>query len=277
MAYSMRLSTRDLFATLTFVAIIAWCAGKVGYDSLQFWLSAAVTLLLAAAFVRWSAPERRGTAALVAGLPFLGFFTLCIGSIAAIVAAVLMVVATIIFAFVPPSSLNVRVRVAMLCVSAAFIYAYIYGNGDVRRILAARKQFPFESMDRRLDYEVTPAGSQRSPSNDSLILSKLDNDEQEYEQFVRAVGFGPVRMARPSAESIASTPLRDIEFDDLASGNDGDAHYWRAGQEGKTNGSIESAHEVTAVTSWIPKASVTSKLLASRSQDLSNTPFTITH
>jgi hypothetical protein len=140
----MRLSMRDLFAILTFVAVIAWCAGKVGYDNLPFWLSVIVALAFAAAFVRWSAPERRRTVSLAVALPLIGFFTLCIGSIATLVVAALLVIAAIIFTFLPPSSLNVRVRVAMLCVSGAFIYAYIYGNGDVRRILAARKQFPLE-------------------------------------------------------------------------------------------------------------------------------------
>lgn len=259
----MRLSTRDLFAVLTFVAVIAWCAGKVGYDNLPFWLSAIVALALAAAFVRWTAPERRRTVSLTVALPLIGFFTLCIGSIATLVVAALLVVAAIVFTFVPPSSLDVRVRVAMLCVSAAFIYAYIYGNGDVRRILGARKLFPLKSIEHRLDYELTRAASPPSSTNDSSILLKLDSDEQgydrngwrghqlrlihskEYERFVRAAGFGPVRMVRPRAESIANAPLRNIEFDDLTPANDDDSHDWRAGLDGGASDSIESAHEIS--------------------------------
>jgi hypothetical protein len=259
----MRLSTRDLFVVLTFVAVIAWCAGKVGYDSFQFWLSAIVSFLLAAAFVRWSAPERRKTVALTVALPLIGFFTLCIGSIATLVVAALLVLAAIVFRFTPPSSLHVRLRVAMLCISAAFIYAYIFGNGDVRRILAARKLFPLESIEQRLDYELTQTASRLPSSNDSLILLKLDNDEQgydrndwrghqlrlihsqEYERFVRAAGFGPVRMIRPRAESIANTPLRNIKFDDLTPADNEGARDWRAGLQGVTSGSIESAHEIS--------------------------------
>ena len=256
----MRLSTRDLFVLLAFVATIAWCAGKVGYDSPLFWLSAIVSLFLAGAFVRWTAPERRGTAALVAGLPFVGFFTLCIGTIATLIVSVLLVIATITLAFFPPASLNVRVRLAMLCVSAAFIYAYVYGAGDVRRILAARRQFPLESIDKRLDYEAPLAATPSAVTNAPLVLAKLDRDEQdygqygwrgqqlrrihnhEYERFIRANGFGVTRMPRPRVESIASRPLRDIAFDDLSNPN-ADAYDWRAGREGVARGTIHSAHE----------------------------------
>ena len=261
----MRLSTRDLFVALTFVAVIAWCAGKVGYDSFQFWLSAIISFLLAAAFVRWSSSERRKAVALTVALPLIRLFTLCIGSIATLIVAVLLLFAAVIFAFVPPSSLNaqVRVRVAMLCVSAAFVYAYIFGNGDVRRILAARKLFPIESIEHRLNYEVAQAASRLPSASAPSILTKLDRDEQEYdrngwrshqlrlihneeyERFVRAAGFGPVRMIRPRAESIANAPLRDIEFDDLTPANDDAPQDWRAGREGEASDSIGSAHEIS--------------------------------
>lgn len=259
----MRLSTRDLFAILAFTAVIAWCAGKVGYARPEFWLSAAVAFPLAAAFVRWTAPERRQTVALSVALPFVGFFTLCMGTIATLVAAVFLVVAAIILSFRPPSSFSARARIAMLCVSAAFIYAYIYGNSDVRRILAARQAFPYESVEERLSYEASHVAADAPPLTDASVLLKLNDDEQGYhssgwrthqlrlihsvkhEQFMRAVGFGPVRMARPRTETLMRVPLRNIGFDDSDFTDDEFTQNWRAGRKGDVTGAIQSAHEVS--------------------------------
>ncbi|BBO34809.1 hypothetical protein [Lacipirellula parvula] len=259
----MRLTTRDLFVAITFAAVIAWCASKVGYASPEFWLSAAVAFMLAAAFVRWTAAERRQTAAISVALPFIGFFTLCIGAIATLVAAVFLVVAAIMLAFRPPSSFSARVRIAMLCVSVTFIYAYIYGNSNVRRILAARQAFPFQSVEDRLSYEVPRATANTPPLSDASILSTLNGDEQEYEsngwrahqlrlihsvkyeQFMRAAGFGPVRMIRPRTETLVRVPLRDIGFDDAEFTDDEFTPNWRAGGRGLATGAVQSAHEVS--------------------------------
>lgn len=114
----MRLSTRDLFAFLTFFAVISWCAGRVGFDNPQFWIAAVISFTLAAFFIRWSGYRDGRTAALLAVTFFTGFCTLPFGLLASFFSALLLVLATLIGAAARITSTRVRSGVAMLMPSS---------------------------------------------------------------------------------------------------------------------------------------------------------------
>ena len=262
----MRLSTRDLFAILTFVAVISWCAGRVGFDNPQFWIAAAISFTLGSIFIRWSGYRDGRTAALLAVICLGGFCTLPFGSLVVLYSAGLLLLATLIYAVVRVRSTRARYGIAMICVSAAFVLAYSYGNADFNRVIALQNQFPIESFENRLAYEGQRPSIGASITMPPALNVKLSEDEQifqqrgwrmehlrlihdrEHEQFVRAAGFGIRRMGPPSRESIEMPPLRDIEFakaspdDERNTWND-----WRNGALVTADSPIEKAHDASRI------------------------------
>jgi hypothetical protein len=226
----MRLSMRDLFAILTFVAVIAWCAGRVGFDNPQFWIATVISFTLGSIFIRWAGYRDGRIAALLAVICLGGFCTLPFGSLVVLYSAGLFLLATLICAVVQVRSTRARYGIAMICVSAAFVLAYSYGNADFNQVVALRNQFPIESLESRLAYEGQRPSTGASIAMSPALNVKLSEDEQifqqrgwrmeylrlihdrEYEQFVRAAGFGIMRMGPPSRESIEMPPLRDVDF-----------------------------------------------------------------
>lgn len=260
----MRLSTRDLFAILTFVAVIAWCAGRVGFDNPQFWTAAVISFTLAAFFIRWGGYRDGRTAALIVAIILAGFCTLPFGSLAVLYTAAFLLPATLICAVVQIRSARARYGIAMICVSAAFVLTCSYGNANFNRVLALRNQFPIESLEHRLAYEGERPATNVSTSLSPALSVRLSEDEQvfdqggwrmshlrmihdrEYEQFVRAAGFGIMRMGHPREETIEMPPLRDIGFAGTSPDEPRNTwNYWRGGASLNSDSPIEEAHEAS--------------------------------
>jgi hypothetical protein len=152
----------------------------------------------------------------------------------------------------------------MVCVSAAFVLAISYGNADFNRIAELRELFPIESLESRLAYEGQSTSTEASIKMTPIVNAKLAEDEQtfqprhwrmthlrqihdqEYEQFVRASGFGITRLGPPRRESVEMPPLRDIDFanatpDDERSRWNG----WYAGGPVTAESPIEAAHDAS--------------------------------
>lgn len=242
----MRLSTRDLFVVITFVAVIAWCAGQVGYDNGLFWMSTVVSLILGAIFAAYSGARDGRFAIVIAALVLVGFCTMPFGSIAVILVAGTLFLASFVCVAVPITSFRVRGGIAMACIAAVFACALTLGAEYARQLVELREQFPIESLQHRLAYE--PPVNTAPPVLRVSLSDRLTDDEEEfsrmgnrdwqlariherrYEQFVRATGFGVVRMRRPRRESIERTPLRDIAFSNqTVAPSEEDDYRWRGG------------------------------------------------
>jgi hypothetical protein len=260
----MRLSTRDLFAILTFVAVLSWCAGRVGFDNPQFWIAAIISFALGSVFIRWSGYRDGRTAALLAVICLAGFCTLPFGSLAVLYTAAFLLLATLICAAVQVRSTRARYGIVMICVSAAFVLTCSYGNANFNRVLALRNQFPIESLEHRLAYEGERPAANVSTSLSPALSVRLSEDEQvfdqggwrmshlrmihdrEYEQFVRAAGFGIMRMGHPRRETIEMPPLRDIDFAGTSPDESGNTwNYWGGGTSLQSNSPIEQAHDAS--------------------------------
>ncbi|MBA4106577.1 MAG: hypothetical protein C0485_12535 [Pirellula sp.] len=262
----MRLSTRDLFAILTFVAVISWCAGRVGFDNPQFWIAAVISFVLAAFFIRWSGYRDGRTAALLAVTFFTGFCTLPFSLLASFFSALLLVLAILIGAAAKITSTRVRCGIAMVCVSAAFVLATSYGNADFNRIAELRELFPIESLENRLAYEGKQPSTEAVIGMTPAMNAKLTEDEQifqqrdwrtvhlrqihdrEYEQFVRASGFGISRLGPPRKETIEVSPLRDIDFANAALNDEQDGWIsWHAGDILNAESPIDKVHDASRI------------------------------
>ena len=262
----MRLSTRDLFAILTFVAVISWCAGRVRFDNPQFWIAAAVSFALAAFFILWSGYRDGRTVILLAVIFFGGVCSLPFGSIASFFSSLLLLLATLIAAAAQIRSTRVRCGIAMVCVSAAFVLATSYGNADFNRIAELRELFPIESLENRLAYEGKQPSTEAVIGMTPAMNTKLTEDEQifqqrdwrsvhlrqihdrEYEQFVRASGFGISRLGPPRRGTIELTPLRDIDFANAALNDEQDGWIsWHAGNILNAESPIDKVHDASRI------------------------------
>lgn len=260
----MRLSTRDLFVILTFFAVISWCAGQGGYANPQFWIAAAISLGLGSLFVRWSGYRDGRTVGLLAVLLLVGFCTLPFGSLASLYSTGFLLLATLISAAAKIRSTRARYGIAMNCVAAALVMTCSYGNAEFNRVLALRKLYPIESLDHRLAYEPKQPATNGSAKLSSSVAARLTEDEQifdprgwrlthlrmihdrEYEHFVRAAGFGIMRMGRPRKETVEMPPLRDIDFANAASSDPAsDWNYWRGNLRVESDDPIKQAHDAS--------------------------------
>ncbi len=227
----MRLSTRDLFAMIAFVAVISWCAAQLGYDNPLFWIALAVSLGLAAIFVRPLATEDGPPRGRLVALCLGTFLSLCIGSLATMLTAGFLVMAELISRGFSPPSIQSRYRIAMICVAGAFVSVLLLENAELARLEGLRKKFPIVSLDDRLKYETALASTSEPPVLNETVVKRLAKDEERFDrrgnrywglerihdrrfdQFVRANGFGVTRMARPRVQSLDRAPLHDLSFD----------------------------------------------------------------
>jgi hypothetical protein len=260
----MRLSTRDLFAILTFVALLSWCAGRVGFDNPQYWTAIFITSVLGAIFVFLSGHRDFRAGALVIALCMGGFCTLPFSSLVTLYAAGFLLIAAIVSAAFKLTSARARCALATTSISAAFLLAYSYGNADFRRLVQLQEQFPVQTFESRLAYEDKRQRMDSTPVMSAAVKARLSEDEQifqprgwrlehlrmihdrSYEQFVRAAGFGIMRMGRPSEESIRMPPLRNIDFADASP--EGEANTWNrwgGGSRILSDSPVEIAHDAS--------------------------------
>lgn len=261
----MRLSTRDLFAVLTFVAVLAWCAGQVGYDNELFWISTIISLILAAIFAAYSAARDGRFVVMIVAMFLGGFCALPFGSLAVLLVVGLLFISSLVCIAVPITSYRVRCGIAMTCISAAFAYALTFGTEYVRQLAELRKEYPLESLDNRLDYEPSISSAPTPTVLHAAIDNRLAEDElkfdrmgnrhwdlerihnRRYEQFVRATGFGVMRIARPRRNDVERPQVRDIPFNGktMRSINQDD-YPWRVrGRSVVASSPVESLHEVS--------------------------------
>lgn len=260
----MRLSTRDLFGILTFFAVVSWCAGQGGYANPQFWIAAAISIGLGMLFVRWSGYRDARTVGLLAVLLLVGFCTLPFGSLASLYATGLLLVATLISAIAKIRWTRARYGIAMICVSVALVLTCSYGNAEFDHVLALRKLYPIESIDHRLAYEPQQPATSGSAKLSPIVATRLTEDEQvfdprgwrvthlrmihdrEYEHFVRAAGFGIMRMGRPRKETVVMPPLRDIDFADATSSEPATVwNHWRGNIRIERDDPVEQTHHAS--------------------------------
>jgi hypothetical protein len=240
----MRLSTRDLFVALAFVAVLAACAGQVGYANPLFWIALVTSGILARIFIAWSGKRDGRAIGLIAALALGAFCTLPLGSLATLLVAGALIVAGLLMLAKPEFSSRARVRTAMACVAGAFVVALSVGNAEVRKLRQLREVFPVVSLEERLAYEKPPseAPPALAPAMDRQLLADEQHydyygnrdwglkrlHDRQYEKFVRSTGFGVMRMAWPRMGTLEQTPLADIPFAAPASdAHDQQANYWR--------------------------------------------------
>lgn len=260
----MRLSTRDLFVVLTFAAVIAWCAGQVGYDNELFWLSTIISLILGAIFATFSA-ARDARLSLVIGSLFLGgFCALPFGSLAVLLVAGLLFLSMLVCVAVPITSFRARSGIAMVCIAGAFTFALTLGTSYVRELAELRKAYPLESLADRLDYESSNVSTSGPIVLQAAVDKRLAGDEQifdrqkgrqwdlelihdrTHEKFVRAIGFGVMRMPLPRKESVERPELQDIPFNGLEKElSPSDFYPWSTANPTTASGPADALHDAS--------------------------------
>lgn len=260
----MRLSTRDLFATIAFVAVLSWCAAQLGYDNPLFWIALAVSLGLAAIFVRPLATKNGPPRGRLVALCLGTLVSLCIGSLATLFTAGFLVVAELISRGFSPPSIQTRYRIAMICVAGAFVSILLLENVELAHLEKLRQKFPIVSLDERLKYETALASNNEPPILNETVVKRLAKDEERFdrlgnrywglgrihdrrfEQFIRGNGFGVTRMARPRVQSLDRAPLHDISFDEssVAAAHEGSSE-WRIQRPDASQRPTTSLHDVS--------------------------------
>ena len=151
----MRLSTRDLIVALAFVAVLAACAGQVGYANPLFWMALITSGILARIFVAWSGNRDGRTIGLILALALGAFCTLPLGSLATLLVAGSLIVAGLLMLAKSEVSSRARIRTAMACVAGSFVVALSVGNAEVRKLRQLREAFPVITLEMRLAYETS--------------------------------------------------------------------------------------------------------------------------
>jgi hypothetical protein len=177
----------------------------------------------------------------------------------------LLLVAGIVLAALPRAPLRWVVGVTMGCMAAAMVGGLIAGWEEITRLRAMQTEFPVVSLASRLAYErrgVAPLVAPALSAGVESALSQLEKDcdvrnarewqlkrihAREYEQFIRAAGFGVGRMRQPRLWAMRLAPLRDIAFDEPPAGGEflaEETGWWGIRNAGLANGA-EHLHAVS--------------------------------
>lgn len=166
-------------------------------------------------------------ASMVGGI-FLGFFLLTpILLFQAMLSLIVLLICRL-------CGLRARSLAVALTVLAVFVYglAIMNGAGEVRRLMALQRMYPFQSLEARLAYERNAKSADASMAKTSeivglsnVVLANLQAQEEEtlgwdyralslrrlhedtYQQFALAAGFGVGRMPRVRPEYVQLEPL----------------------------------------------------------------------
>ncbi|WP_428305883.1 hypothetical protein [Lacipirellula sp.] len=253
----MRFTTRDLLAAVAFTAILAVFAGQTGFIHPFYWITVAISFALGWIFIRCSNGGMNVTAAVVIS----AFCALCLGTLATVVVGGLLLLAAIACRIGPPASTRARYYIAMACIACGIGLSMIPGQIEHQRLEKLRREFPIVSLNDRLAYEaktplvsppaLQPAVAQQLATVESALeeqgwrrwqLEKIH--QRQYDQFARAIGFGPVRMASPRLQSIETPTLRDVPYErQVKTKEDLADDPWRIGQPLGPADAIEYVHE----------------------------------
>jgi hypothetical protein len=120
----------------------------------------------------------------------------------------------------------------MLIMATTFMVAAVDARQQFARVEEMRREFPVTSLAHRLEYEKdAPRLAPPSTKLGTAPARSLDEFEavlnqrwrthdlrmihsREYERFVRSMGFGVMRMPRPSSRRVRRPPLRDLAFNE---------------------------------------------------------------
>jgi hypothetical protein len=258
---AMRWSLKDLLSIFAFAAVISWCAGEVGYDA-AFWIALFISSVASVVFVRAATSDSSRWAVLLT--PLIAFMPMCLLVVSPSVAlnAALLFAGALGVLLVRPKRAKPVWVFAMVVMAASFSWAALDARAAVKRLQAMREEFPVVSLAERLAYESRgerPASCESSSSKPlGLAGIRLDEFEQQldgqwranelemvhgrqYEQFVRSMGFGIMRMPRPSSDGLRRPPLRNLAFNELSDLKDYD---WALGIELRGQNSATYLHEV---------------------------------
>jgi hypothetical protein len=165
----------------------------------------------------------------------------------------------------PPLQIKTLSAIAVACTLAALVGGAIAGRAETRKLEALRREFPAVSLADRLAFERRERNANSAPIT---LATRVDNDlaswerqnnggnyrapqlarlhAREYENFIRATGFGLVRMLRPTAENLGTAALRDIAFEDTERTQQGARHgNWSAWDQRDEAGDLDSLHSVS--------------------------------
>lgn len=255
----MRLSTRDLFAIVTFTAILAVFAGRTGFVHPFYWITVGISLVLGWIFVQ---RPSKGMAPITAGVAF-ALFTLFFGTFGTVIVGGLLLLAGIACRFAAPVTVRGRCYIAMACIAGGIGLSMIPGYIDQGLLEEMRRNFPIESLEPRLAYEAkaslsSPPVLQSAVARQLATVESTADDKgwrrwqlerihrRQYDQFASAAGFGPIRMASQRVQSIETPKLQDIPYRQSAQTNvDMTDDTWNISQPSGATGAIENVHELS--------------------------------
>ncbi len=229
----MQFSLKDLLLVMAFCAGIAWCLVRVGIDNGWFWFDFTVAGIMSVLFVFIA--NQRPRAALWVTIPVLVFSVMffwggCLFPALFLDGLILTIAA---FAFAPSEPPSIR-KLSTLVAIAGLVSAVagaLPGWAWANAIEEAKKESPVVSLETRLSYErrgqsvehVRELGRAVSKGLEMMDDSGRSSRREELallhdhnvELFVRAQGFGIVRMATPMLEYVRRPQLRDIQFNEV--------------------------------------------------------------
>lgn len=257
----MRLSLKDLLAITFCAAVFFWCASEARFDNELFWFIVGAEAIVASIFVMLSSSRTgRWFTLFLAPVGFF-FFLLPLLSTAILWFLTLIFVASLVVVIAPLQSPRWLIYLMTACGLGSLIATVFQGKTRLSELERLREAFPIESLANRLAYEAKPAARAQaapqplSPEVADELVDFADSAERtrwrsdyalrrihsrEYENFIRASGFGIDRMPRPSMASLETPPLQDIGFDQLAAerARPPEQYYsrdWRVWRDGPVN------------------------------------------
>jgi hypothetical protein len=256
----MQVSLKDLLAVTAFCAVMAWCAGQAGVRNEMFWIALVVSAATSAVSIFAAKGKKAPWLLLALPIAVGGFCVLPMGSLALIVNLGLLFLAGIAFCVLPPQGTRRTTEIVLTCAMLGFVAGTVSGLGEARDVRALREKYPKVSLASRLEYE-TRSTPRPMPTLDANVAAALDGREapggtygsrrwrlerihnEQYERFVRTLGFGVFRMTVIRSESLRRPPLRDIAFNDAAQDNVGDDWLWEAAQRTLRGQSAVDLHQ----------------------------------
>lgn len=229
----MRLSLKDLFAIVAYLATMAWVVALVGASG-QFWVFVLLSGLMSALFVCIARSERAKTYAWLVPLAVVVVCAFPSRSLALMANGAALSLAGMVLAGTATRKLRVLRAMTMCCSLIGVAVGIMSAQDSLRQLLRMREQFPIISLDSRLQYELS--STSRSTGRDSTLsvvimqnLADVDREYQSsrfneqrlraihdrhYQSLIRAAGFGATGMIRYHERPSNLPPLRDIEFDE---------------------------------------------------------------
>jgi hypothetical protein len=262
----MHVSLKDVFGTVAFCAVVAWCASLAGADNVIFWIAVGASAILSVLFVRAAKSESGRRCSFLVPMPLLACCLIPFASISLFVNGLLLVVVGVICAARPPMPARRLWVMTLFCAAASLILGALPSLEEIRKLKALRQEFPITSLANRLQYEKVhgPDAGASIATLSNQVASRLVEFEEaldwdgyrehqfrqihsrEYERFVRASGFGVGRMIRPRPESLRRPPLVDIPFDaEYDAQAYADVDGWRAAVHAGKSSDVKHLHAVS--------------------------------